>query len=219
MKIGVLGTGMVGETIGLALVQKGHTVMLGSRSARGEKAKAFLEKGGANALAGDFVQAAAFGEWLFICLNGEHAVEVLKQIPPDAVANKIWVDVTNPLDFSVGLPPQILESYRTVSLSEHIQQALPKALVVKTLNTVNYKLMVNAREVADGDHHLFICGNDMMAKEKVKHFLTDNFHWLPQNMVDLGDLKGARAMEAIVPFWVLVYRTAGTPLFNFKIMQ
>jgi predicted dinucleotide-binding enzyme len=219
MKIGILGTGMVGEAIGLALIQKGHELMIGSRTANSEKALAFVEKAGSNAYAGDFEQAANFGELLFICLNGQFAIDVLKTIHHEAVDNKIVVDVTNPLDFSVGLPPQILEAYRIVSLSEHIQQVFPGAFIVKTLNTVNYKLMIDAREVAGGDHNMFICGNDIEAKARVKSFLTDNFYWQNKNLVDLGDLKGARAMEAIVPFWVLVYRTAGTPLFNFKMVQ
>ena len=219
MKIGILGTGMVGEAIGLALIQKGHELMIGSRTANSEKALAFVEKAGSNAYAGDFEQAANFGELLFICLNGQFAIDVLKTINPESVDNKIVVDVTNPLDFSVGLPPQILEAYRIVSLSEHIQQVFPGAFIVKTLNTVNYKLMIDAREVAGGDHNMFICGNDIEAKARVKVFLTDNFYWQNKNLVDLGNLKGARAMEAIVPFWVLVYRTAGTPLFNFKMVQ
>ncbi|HYK54937.1 MAG TPA: hypothetical protein VEV15_00535 [Flavisolibacter sp.] len=79
--------------------------------------------------------------------------------------------------------------------------------------------MVDAREVNKGDHHLFICGNDTDAKNKVKHFLVDNFHWKADHLIDLGGIESARAIEAIVPFWVLVYRSLGTPLFNFKIVQ
>ncbi|HEU0112675.1 MAG TPA: hypothetical protein VFQ73_17495, partial [Flavisolibacter sp.] len=119
-----------------------------------------------------------------------------------------------------GMPPQILEGLgNSNSLGEEIQKVLPHSFVVKTLNTVNYKLMVDARVVNKGDHHLFICGNDMDAKNKVKHLLVDIFHWQPDRLVDLGSIKSSRAIEAIVPFWVLVYQSLGTPLFNFKIVQ
>jgi len=91
--------------------------------------------------------------------------------------------------------------------------------VVKTLNTVNYKLMVDATIVNNGDHHLFVCGNNSDAKNKVKHFLVDNFHWKPHHFVDVGDIKSARTVEAIVPFWVTVMQALQTPLFNFKIVH
>jgi predicted dinucleotide-binding enzyme len=84
---------------------------------------------------------------------------------------------------------------------------------------MNYKLMVDARLVNNGSHNLFICGNDLNAKNQVKHLLVDNFHWKPESLVDLGDIKSARCTEAIVPFWVLVWQSLGTPLFNFKVVQ
>jgi 8-hydroxy-5-deazaflavin:NADPH oxidoreductase len=80
-------------------------------------------------------------------------------------------------------------------------------------------LLVVARVVNHGDHHLFVCGNNTDAKNKVKHFLVDNFHWKPDHLIDLGPIESARAIEAIVPFWVLVYQSLGTPLFNFKIVS
>jgi predicted dinucleotide-binding enzyme len=104
-------------------------------------------------------------------------------------------------------------------LGEEIQKAMPGSFVVKTLNTVNYKLMVDAREVNKADHNLFMCGNDMEAKNKVRKFLADNFYWKVDKIIDLGGIESARAVEAIVPFWVLVYRSLGTPLFNFKIVK
>lgn len=79
--------------------------------------------------------------------------------------------------------------------------------------------MVDARKVNNGDHHLFICGNDTNAKNKAKHFLVDAFHWRADRLIDLGGIEAARTMEAVVPFWLLVYRSQETPLFNFKIVQ
>jgi len=220
MNIGVLGTGTVGEAIATALTKKGHNVKMGSRTANNEKAIVWAEKFKSHTSQGDFNDAAAFGELIFICLNGAYVLDALHSIDKKNLDGKIVIDITNPLDFSKGMPPQILEGLgNSNSLGEEIQNALPKSFIVKTLNTVNYKLMVDAREVNKGDHHLFICGNDAEAKNKVKHFLVDNFHWKADHLVDLGGIEAARAVEAIVPFWVLVHRSLGTPLFNFKIVS
>ena len=220
MKIGIIGTGVVGESLATALIGKGHEVRLGSRTDGTEKTKEWAKTQGGLASVGTFNDTAAFGELVFICLNGEHALDVVtNHISAEHLSGKIIIDVTNPLDFSLGMPPSILKEYRDVSLSEHIQQAAPTAYVVKTLNTVNYKLMVDARVVNDAAHHLFVCGDHADAKNKVKHLLVDNFHWKPEDLIDLGELKSARCTEAIVPFWVLVYSSVGTPLFNFKIVQ
>ena len=220
MKIGVLGTGVVGEAIASAIVQKGFNVRMGSRSASNEKAEAWMKKSNDHASVGDFNDAAAFGDILFLCLNGEHAMDAIDAIDEENVRGKIIVDITNPLDFSAGMPPRIIQDYgNSTSLGEEIQKALPHAHVVKTLNTVNYKLMVDARIVNGGDHHMFLCGNDADAKNKVKHFLVDNFHWKADHLLDLGSIQTARCIEAIVPFWVSVWQALGTPLFNFKIVQ
>jgi hypothetical protein len=220
MNIGVLGTGSVGETIASALISKGHSVMMGSRSSTGEKAAKWVKGHKKGASQGSFNEAAAFGEIVFICLNGEFAISAIRTIDDGMVDRKIVVDVTNPLDFSSGMPPTILEGLgNSNSLGEEIQKELPHAFVVKALNTVNYKLMVDARKVNKGDHHLFLCGNDLQAKNQLKHFLVDQFHWKPDHLIDLGDITKSRAIEAILPFWVTVWQALGTPLFNFKIVQ
>ncbi len=220
MKVGVLGTGSVGEAIGTALIKKGHRVMLGSRSANNEKAKAWVEKVGENGAQGTFDEAAAFGDLFFVCLHGEHALPVVRKLSEENVRNKIVIDLTNPLDFSKGMPPQIIEGLgNSTSLGEEIQKLLPNSFVVKTLNTINYKLMVDARIVNNGDHHIFMSGNSADAKNKVKDFLVDNFHWRADRLVDLGGIETARTVEEIVPFWVSIWQKMGTPLFNFKIVH
>lgn len=219
MKIGILGTGVVGEAIGTALIGKGFHVMMGSRTAGNEKARAWKKKGGAKAAEGKFEDTALYGDLIFICLNGAHALDALKSIPVQHLSNKIVIDLTNPLDFSQGMPPRLLEDFRNVSLGEQIQNALPGAYVVKTLNTVNYQLMIDARKVSNGHHSLFFSGNDINAKNKVKHFLVDNFHWHPEELVDLGGIETARATEAMVPFWVQVWQTVGTALFSFRLVK
>jgi predicted dinucleotide-binding enzyme len=219
MKIGVLGTGVVGKAIASALVSKEHLVTMGSRTAGNEKATAWVDKAGGLASEGSFNDAAYHSDLIFVCLNGEYALDMIKTIDPKNLFNKIIIDVTNPLDFTQGMPPGILKEYRTKSLGEQIQETLPASFVVKTLNTINYKLMVDARIVNDGNHNLFICGNDEDAKNKVKDLLADNFYWQHESLLDLGDIKAARCTEAIVPFWVLVWQALDTPLFNFKVVH
>jgi predicted dinucleotide-binding enzyme len=220
MNIGVLGTGVVGQTIATALTVKGHNVRLGSRTMNNDKATAWVKGANEHASQGDFNDAAAFGEILFLCLNGEHALETVRGVEPDNISGKVVIDLTNPLDFSKGMPPRIMDGLgNTNSLGEEIQKALPGARVVKTLNTVNCKVMVSPKEVNGGDHHLFLCGNDGDAKARVKELLADDFGWKAENLIDLGGIESARVTEAIVPFWVTVMQAVGSPVFNFQIVK
>ena len=219
MKIGILGTGPVGEHIGSALIKRGHFVLMGSRKAGHERALEWKKKGGNNANEGSFEDAAIYGDLVFLALNGEHALEAINSFDRGHLDGKIVVDITNPLDFTQGKPPRMLDKYRDTSLGEAIQAALPNAYVVKTLNTVNHELMVDARLVNKGAHTLFICGNDANAKNQVKHFLVDNFHWTPDDLLDLGDIKAARLTEAFVPLWVQIWQATGTPMFNIKVVK
>lgn len=220
MNIGVLGTGMVGETIATALTEKGHNVRMGSRSSNNEKAAAWVKRSNDHATHSDFNDAAAFGEIVFLCLNGTHALDAVRSIDADSINGKIVIDLTNPLDFSKGMPPRLLEGLsNSTSLGEEIQKALPGARVVKTLNTINCNVMVNPKLVNNGDHSLFICGNDADAKNKVKHFLVDRFGWKPDSLLDLGGIEISRGTEAYVPFWVMMMQATGSPMFNIKVVK
>jgi 8-hydroxy-5-deazaflavin:NADPH oxidoreductase len=220
MNIGVLGTGVVGETIATALAEKGHNVRMGSRSANNEKAAAWVKKSNNHATQGDFNDAAAFGEIVFVCLNGAHALDAVRSIDADSINGKIVIDVTNPLDFSKGMPPGLIEGLNnSTSLGEEIQNTLPGAKVVKTFNTVTASVMVNPKLINNGDHTLFVCSNDADAKNKVKHFLVDTFGWKAENLLDLGRIESARGTEAYVPFWVMMMQATGSPMFNIKVVK
>src|SRR5436309_8244593 len=166
MKIGVLGTGMVGQTIGTKLVRMGQDVMMGSRSSTNEKAAAWVKANAPKASAGTFADAAKFGEMLFNCTHGVASLDALKLARAQNMKGKLLIDVANPLDFSKGMPPT-LSVCNTDSLAEQIQKAFPEVRVVKTLNTVNCNLMVNP-SIVPGDHDVFVSGNDQDAKVKVK---------------------------------------------------
>src|SRR5215207_10261601 len=144
MNIGVLGTGTVGETIASTLTEKGFNVRMGSRTENNAKAAAWVKRSNNHATQGDFNDAAGFGDIVFLCLNGSYAMDAVRMVHRDSLDNKIVVDVTNPLDFSQGMPPRVIEGLgNSNSLGEEIQKALPHAYVVKALNTLTAKLMVD----------------------------------------------------------------------------
>lgn len=220
MNIGILGTGAVGQSIATALVNKGHNVMMGSRSVQNEKLQTWLQQQNEKAQGGSFAEAAAFGEIVFLCLNGAQTLTVVQALDADSLLGKVVIDVTNPLDFSAGMPPRILSQFNNgQSLGEAVQQALPQAHVVKALNTVNAEVMVNPNQVANGDHHLPMCGNDAGAKQKAKDLFTQSFGWKKENLLDLGGIGAARTTEAYVPLWVGFYQHLQTHLFNIKLVH
>lgn len=218
MKIGILGTGMVGETIGSALIAKGNEVMMGSRTKDNPKAIAWAEKNGNKASQGSFEDASKFGEVIFNCTKGEFALDVLKMAGANNLANKILIDITNPLDFSKGMPPT-LSIVNDNSLGEEIQKLLPETKVVKALNTLTCNLMVNPNLVGGGDHNIFICGNDADAKTKVSDLLSTNFGWKKENIIDLGDITNSRGTEQLLPIWIRLMVSLGTPMFQFKVVR
>ncbi|HTR82631.1 MAG TPA: NAD(P)-binding domain-containing protein [Bacteroidota bacterium] len=215
MNIGVLGTGMVGNAIGTKLVKLGHSVKMGSRSASNDKAAAWVKANGGNASQGTFADAAAFGEILFNCTSGMASLAALKLAGAANLNGKILADISNPLDFSKGMPPS-LSVCNTDSLGEQIQREFPQVKVVKTLNTTNCNIMVNPALIA-GDHDMFMCGNDAGAKSKVSEILESWFGW--KTVIDLGDITGARGMEMILPMWVRLMVTFQHPNFNFRIVR
>lgn len=217
MKIAVLGTGIVGNTIGSKLITLGHAVMMGSRTANNEKANAFVAKHGEKASAGTFTDAASFGEIIFNCTAGIGSVEALIMAGEHNLNNKIIVDLANPLDFSKGAPPS-LAYVNTNSLGEEIQKTFPQAKVVKALNTMWCGVMVNPAMINGGDHHTFVCGNDVGAKEKVKEMLQ-SFGWLEMNIFDLGDITKARGTEMYLPLWISMYGITKNGAFNIKIVS
>ena len=217
MKIAVLGTGMVGDTIGSKLIELGHEVKMGSRAAGNEKAMAWVSKHKKNASEGTFEDAAKFGEIVFNCTNGMGSLEALKQAGASNLQGKVMIDISNPLDFSKGMPPS-LSVCNTSSLGEEIQKSFPEVKVVKALNTLNCSLMVNPGSLAGGDHNIFICGNDEGAKKQAKDLL-EQFGWKSNAIIDLGDITAARGTEMILPIWLRLMGTLGSPAFNFKIVR
>ncbi len=218
MKIAVLGTGMVGNAIGSKLIQLGHEVMMGSRTAGNEKALAWVQSEGSNASQGTFADAVAFAEtFIFNCTSGSGAIPALESAGVTNLKGKILIDISNPLDFSQGMPPSLFIS-NTDSLGESIQRAFPDLRVIKTLNTLNCYIMVDPNRVADGNHDIFLSGNDADAKQQTSALLQ-TFGWKPDHIIDLGDITTARGTEMLLPIWIRLWGALGTPEFNFKIAR
>jgi 8-hydroxy-5-deazaflavin:NADPH oxidoreductase len=215
MKIGVLGTGMVGTTIATKLASVGHEVRMGSRSRDNPKAKEWVEKAGRGASQGTFADAAAFGEIVFNCTAGAASLEALQAAGAENLKGKILVDVANPLDFSRGMPP-FLFAGNTDSLGERIQGAFPDAKVVKALNTVNASVMVDPGRVR-GDSDVFVCGNDGGAKAEVTRILTKEFGW--KSVIDLGDITAARGTESYLLLWLRLWGALKTADLNIHVVH
>jgi len=214
MKIGILGTGIVGRTLGDKLSELGHEVKMGARQAGNETAVAWASAAGGRASAGTFADAAAFGEVILNCTKGEVTLEALRQAGASNLAGKVLVDVANPLDFSRGFPPS-LSTCNTDSLGEQVQRAFPEARVVKTLNTMWCGIMVDPRRL-QGSHLVFLSGDDAAAKQTMAGLLRE-MGWREDEITDLGGIATARVTEMLLPIWLQLYGKRGDGAFNFAI--
>ncbi|MFL4952752.1 NADPH-dependent F420 reductase [Streptomyces sp. MMS24-I31] len=225
MRYAVLGTGVVGRTIAGKLVSLGHEVVIGTRDVEATLARTepdaygnppiaqWLE-GHAQIRLMPFADAAAFGEAVVNTTAGTGSLMALEAAGRDNLAGKVLLDVANPLDFSQGMPPS-LSPVNTDSLGEQIQRAFPETKVVKTLNTMNARVMVDPSRVA-GEHNVFVSGNDAEAKKLVTERLVE-FGWPRESVIDLGDISSARGTEMLLPVWLRLWGTLGHADFNFHI--
>jgi hypothetical protein len=224
MKIGIFGTGIVGQTLAEALAAKGHEVMIGTRDPQATlqrestRGSSFKDWHGLNRRVklGTFADAARFGDTIVNATSGGGALAALEGAGAEALGDRIMLDLSNPLDFSKGFPPT-LTVCNTDSMAEVLQRAFPRVRLVKTLNTTTAALMVNPAAVGGGDHTMFVAGNDAGAKATVKAWLGEWFGW--RDVLDVGDVTNARGLEMLLPIWTRLYGALGTPMFNFKIVR
>ena len=189
---------------------------MGSRRADNEDAAGWVSAVGDRASQGTFSDAAAFGEVVLNCTGGAVALEALAAAGEANLDGKTLLDVSNPLDFSQGMPPT-LAVCNTDSVGEQIQRAFPGARVVKSLNTVNCEVMVDPA-IVPGEHDLFVCGNDDGAKAQVRELLR-SFGWPDERILDLGDISAARGLEMYLPLWLRLFGTFGTGHFNIHVAR
>lgn len=226
MKIGILGTGMVAKALAGGLSALGHDVMMGTREPVATLARGAAGGSGTPAFRAwkeahpsislvTFAEAARHGELLINATNGDGTPPALTAAGADAIGDKVLIDVANPLDFSHGMPPS-LSVCNTDSLGEHVQRAFPRARVVKTLNIVNANVMVAPRDLAGGDHTMFVCGNDAEARQTAGSLLGE-LGWT--DIIDLGDITAARAMEMYLVLWLRLMGSVGSPMFSIKVVR
>jgi predicted dinucleotide-binding enzyme len=215
MRYGVLGTGTVGRVLAGRLVEVGHEVRMGSRTAGNETAAAWATEAGPNASHGTFGDAAAFGQTVMNCTGGAVSLDALAAAGAENLAGKVLIDVSNPLTFETGR--LTLTVCNTDSVGEQIQRAFPDARVVKTLNTMANEVMIHPEQLA-GPHSVFVCGDDAEAKQHVAGML-ESFGWPPESVVDLGGIEAARGMEMFLVFWIELMQARGDRLFNVNVVE
>ncbi len=212
MKMGILGSGGVGQTISARLIELGHDVMIGTRdTTKLVQWQTANQKG----KLGSFSDAARFGEMIFNATSGGGSLNALGMAGKENLKDKILVDISNPLDYSKGFPPFLFVS-NTDSLAEQIQREFPQTKVVKSLNTINAQVMVYPQKVGGGNHTVFVGGDDQAAKIQVIDLLR-SFGWA--DIMDLGDLSSSRGTEAYLLLWVRMYSKVQTSLINVKVTQ
>jgi predicted dinucleotide-binding enzyme len=229
MKIGIIGSGIVAQTLGTKLLQLGHDVVLGTRdpSKLDEKknmaatlrewlaAATKASQSGGRAKIATFQEAAAHGELLINATHGQASVDALNLAAADKVGPKVLLDTANELDFSKGRPPRALASQDNC-LAERIQAAFPNLKVVKTLNTIGAPVMVAPQALAGGEHTVFVSGNDAPAKAAVAELLK-SFGW--KDVLDLGDVSSARGPEMYMAMWIRLWGATGTGMVNIKVVR
>ena len=213
MRIGILGTGDVGQALGTAFVTLSHEARMGGREATNDKAAAWAREAGPKASAGTFADAAAFGGLVVFATLGVANEQVVKAAGPDPFAGKVVIDATNPLDFSGGMPPTLAIAGND-SGGEQLQRLLPSAHVVKAFNTVGNALMFRP-DLPGGPPDMFICGNDDDAKRQVAALLEE-FGW---GVIDVGGIESSRYLEAMCMVWVIAGARSGNWRQAFKMLR
>lgn len=226
MDISIIGTGTVGRTMASGLAALGHSVTIGTRDPEATLSRTETDSMGnapfsqwqaenASVALASFAEAASAGEIIINATSGMASLDALNKAGAENLNGKVLIDIANPLDFSQGFPPS-LNPVNTDSLGEQIQRAFPEAKVVKTLNTMTAALMINPALAGNGDHSVFVSGNDAQAKATVTDLLESLGH---SDVIDLGDITTARGSEMLMPIWLRLWGALGTPMINFKIVR
>ena len=196
MRVGVLGSGVVGQTLAGGFLKHGHEVMIASR----EPAKlAEWARQHPGARVGTPQETAVFGDLAVLAVKGTAAAAMLRTAGAGSLVGKTLIDATNPI---ADAPPVggVLKFFTTLdeSLMERLQSEFPQIHFVKAFNSVGSAQMVNPHFAA-GRPTMFICGNDHGAKGLVSGIL-EQFGWETE---DMGEAQAARAIEPLCMLWCI----------------
>jgi predicted dinucleotide-binding enzyme len=199
MKIGIIGSGQVGQVLGTAFLTEGHEVMLGTRNP-GKEEVVKWKKANPKGLTGTFGVAAQFGELLVLCVAGAVTESAIRQAGTMHFNNKVVIDTTNPISKDKQPVHGVLNYFtnQNESLMQKIQQQIPNARVVKAFNSVGSVVMYKPK-FAGGTPTMFICGNDAKAKNTVTDILT-SFGWETE---DMGAIEAAGSIESLCVLWCI----------------
>lgn len=213
MRVGILGSGTVGQTLASAFVEQGDEVRIGTGHPEKPELGAWQRGSHGRGSVGSFADAARFGEIVVVACLGSAAEEVVGLANPTNLDGKIVIDTTNALDFSRGMPPGLFVA-ATDSLAERLQRRLPGARLVKCFNIVPAPRMVRP-SVGGEAPTMMIAGNDGAAKRDVEAILR---RWGWTDVVDLGGIDAARGLEMLVYLWVRVASTLGNFNVAFRVL-
>lgn len=226
MRIGVLGTGVVGRAVAARFAELGHDVRIGTRDVGSTMARsepdgmgnppfAVWQRDHEHVSLGAFDDVAAHGEVVVNASSGTVTLDVLKLAGAANLDGKVLLDIANALDVSAGFPYGVLAT-DTDSLGEQIQREFPAARVVKSLNTLNVEVMVRPTDLANADHTVFVSGDDADAKAIVTGLLGEFGY---PDVIDLGDISTARGTEMFMAIWLRLVGALGTAKFNVKVVR
>jgi predicted dinucleotide-binding enzyme len=197
MKIGIIGSGGVGQRLANGFKTEGHDVTLGTRNVSKPELAKFKAENPQIRVA-TFADTAAFGELLVICTAGGAAEEAMKLAGLDNFKNKVVIDTTNPIG---GAPEDGVLKFFTNnndSLMQQLQRLIPEAKFVKAFNSVGNYVMYKP-SYKQGPPTMFICGNDADAKQTVTDILT-SFGWETE---DMGKAIAAGTIESLCILWCI----------------
>ena len=227
MKVTILGTGMVGQTIASKLISMGIEVVMGTRNPNETAQRTepnrmtglyfadWHKQNNAVALK-TLSESVKDADLVINATGGFASIAALEEAGENNLEGKILLDIANPLDFSNGMPPSLFVC-NTDSLGEQIQAKFPKTKVVKSLNTMNAHIMVHPESIS-AEHNVFVSGNDADAKEVVSNLLK-SIGWKAESIIDLGDISTARGTEQLLPIWIRLFGKFGNANFNFHIQK
>jgi len=215
MKVGILGSGSVGKTLGLGFTTLGHEVMMGSREPERDDVTEWRKTTGGKGKSGTFTNAAIFGEIAILATAWSGTQNAIRIAKPENLAGKVVIDTTNPLDFSGPGKPPTLAVAGSDSAGERVQQWIPQGRVVKAFNHVGNTHMFRP-QFPGGPPDMFIAGNDDAAKLEVGKVL-EAFGW--PKPIDLGGIAASRYIEPLAMVWILHYFQTGNGGHAFKLLR
>jgi predicted dinucleotide-binding enzyme len=201
MRLAILGTGNVAQTLARRWSAAGHDITFGSRDPASKTALGAPVTSSATAVAGTDVVVNA--------TPGSASLELIEGIGAAAFAGKVLIDVAN------ANTPSFELVYPNSSLAEKLQEALPAAKVVKTMNTAAMSVMTQPATLPPSS--VFVSGDDEGAKATVVSLLTD-LGWPSESIIDLGGIASARGTEHYFLMFAALMQSLRTPAFNIRLI-